>query len=87
LIAITQAFGVLLLATSLAFIISNTSFYLLSSKVLMPTWAQYLDVFASYYPAYLLSTLAYGVVMFMVGDLLSLLRTKLHPVTLPSEQS
>lgn len=86
LIGLTRAFGGLLVATSSAFLISNTSFYWLSSKVMMPNWAQYVDIFATYYPAYLSSTLAYGLVLYLVGVLLSLLRSRLHPVTLCSEQ-
>lgn len=86
LVALTRSFGGLLVATSLAFVISNTSFYLLSDKVAMPNWAQYLDVFLTYYPAYVSSTVAYGLALSMLSKLLGSLRSRLHPVALFSGQ-
>jgi len=80
-----RVMSVLLLATSAAFLVSNTSFYLLSSQVIAHSWAQYLDVFASYFPAYLASTLAYGVVLCTIPVLVSALRARHHAVPLSAE--
>ncbi len=56
------AIGLLTLATSLAFVISNGSFYLFSGRYPDLTWAQYLERVIHYYPAYMGSTLVYGIV-------------------------
>lgn len=56
-----RRFVMLLAVTSLAFLISDTSFYLLSGRVAVASWAQYLDGVASYYPSYLLAAVMYVV--------------------------
>ena len=80
-----QAGGMLCGVTSCAFLISNTSFYLLSSNVANRSWAQYLDVFATYFPAYLSSTLTYGVVLWSIAGLIGALRSRRHVVSLSTE--
>lgn len=52
-------FGMILLATSAAFAISNGSFYLLSGRYVELSWGQYLARVAQYYPPYVSSTLLY----------------------------
>jgi hypothetical protein len=59
-----QQFSVVFLATTSAFLISNSSFFVFSSQVANPTWAQYFQGIVSYYPPYLLSTLTYTVLIF-----------------------
>lgn len=54
---------VLVMATSAAFVISNTSFYLLSDKIIEQSWTQYAEIFSTYYPAYLGSTCVYAVLI------------------------
>jgi hypothetical protein len=56
------AIGFLSLATSLAFVISNGSFYLFSGRYPDLSWSQYLSRVAQYYPPYLSSTLIYAIV-------------------------
>jgi hypothetical protein len=51
-------------STSIAFLISNGSFFLLSDKVSDHSWAHYVQSVANYYPAYLTTTLIYGVAIF-----------------------
>lgn len=46
-------FMALLLTISLAFVISNGSFYLLSDKYIDINWAEYVSRFIQYYPSYL----------------------------------
>ena len=46
-------------ATSVAFLISNGSFYLLSGYHAEPDWAEYWRGLGLYYPYYLTSALAY----------------------------
>ena len=53
--------GLLALATTAAFLISNVSFYLLSGRYPDTTWAQYIDRVMQYYPPYMTATLCYGV--------------------------
>ncbi len=57
-----RAMGVLALATTLAFAISNGSFYLFSGRYPDLSWTQYLSRVAHYYPPYISSTLIYGIV-------------------------
>lgn len=56
-------FGVLFLATSVAFLISNGSFFLFSGRYPNADLATYLNRVAMYYPPYLSATLIYGLVM------------------------
>ena len=58
---IAKQIGYLLLATSFAFLISNGSFYGLSGKFPNLSIAEYASRVVQYYPAYLSSTLAYGI--------------------------
>lgn len=51
-------------ATSVSFLISNGSFFLLSDKVVEHSWSHYAQSVANYFPAYLTTTLMYGVVIF-----------------------
>lgn len=55
--------AMLIAATSMAFLISNGSFYLLSAEIADRHWAHYLEQFARYYWPYLASTLVYGVLL------------------------
>jgi hypothetical protein len=54
------------LATSAAFFISDTSFYLLSGRPAELLWAQYIDGVMQYYPPYTGSALCYGVLGLIV---------------------
>ena len=53
-------FGVVTLATSVAFAISNGSFYLFSGRYTDLSWGQYLARVAQYYPPYVSSALIYA---------------------------
>jgi hypothetical protein len=56
-------FVVLFLATSVAFLISNGSFFLFSGRYPDADFATYLSRVAMYYPPYLSATLIYGLVI------------------------
>lgn len=62
--AIAQRLMALVVATSVAFLFSNSSFYWLSGRYPNGSLAQYLERFAMYYPPYLGHTLIYGVLIF-----------------------
>ncbi len=66
-------FGVIALATSAAFLISNGSFYALSGRYPDLSWGQYFSRVAQYYPPYVSSALLYMVlgygVMMLVKSL------------------
>ncbi|MBM4206666.1 MAG: hypothetical protein FJ190_01180 [Gammaproteobacteria bacterium] len=64
------ALGLLALATSVAFLISNGSFYLFSGRYPDLSWTQYFERVARYYPPYLSSTLLYGIVGFALAKLI-----------------
>ncbi len=68
-----QRFAALVVATSIAFLFSNGSFYWLSGRYPNGSLAQYFERFAMYYPPYLGSTLAYGVVIFGLVSAVKLL--------------
>ncbi|CAG1023451.1 hypothetical protein DOJK_02360 [Patescibacteria group bacterium] len=53
--------GILALAASGSFLISNGSFYLLSGRYTDLSWAQYIDRVMQYYPPHTATTLCYGV--------------------------
>ena len=53
-----------MLATSLAFVISNASFYLFSGKFESLALGNYIVAVQQYYVPYVFSTLVYGVVGF-----------------------
>ncbi len=63
-------FVVLLIATSVAFAISNGSFYLLSGKFDV-NWLEYSLRVAKYYPSYLAYTLVYAVIVYALVKLIS----------------
>jgi hypothetical protein len=54
--------GLLALAASVAFVISNGSFYVFSDRYTDMSWLQYVERVAHYYPLYVGSTLIYGIV-------------------------
>lgn len=55
-----NATGWLITATSFAFFISNTSFFLFSGNVIDLSWAHYIDTWNRYFPHYLGTTLFYA---------------------------
>ncbi|NOS88591.1 MAG: hypothetical protein HOP34_08650, partial [Methylococcaceae bacterium] len=57
---LAQSSAGLVLASSLAFLISNASFYLFSGKFGELSWLAYSGRVAHYYPLYLGSTVVYG---------------------------
>ena len=57
---LSRQFAYLLTAASIAFLISNGSFYLLSGKFPELSLIQYAERVAKYYPAYISSTLIYS---------------------------
>jgi hypothetical protein len=65
--------GLLAGATSLAFLISNASFYLLSDRFAEISWAQYVERVTQYYLPYLSSTLVYSVVIVGAVRLIAIL--------------
>lgn len=62
--SVLQQFGMLITATSTAFLFSNGSFYWLSGRYVSPNWAQYVERFSQYYPPYLTNAALYVVVIF-----------------------
>ena len=68
-------FGMLFAATTIAFTISNGSFYLLSGKFADLNWVEYTFRVAQYYLPYLSSTLIYTVVIFALVKIVSSLAT------------
>jgi hypothetical protein len=56
---LAKSFSLLTLATSIAFVISNGSFYLLSDKYAEVSWGQYLQGIAQYFPLYAGSAVIY----------------------------
>ncbi len=65
-----KQFAILLAATTLAFLISEFSFYLLSGRHDALVWSEKLSKMANFYPAYIKSTLIYATVIFGVVALL-----------------
>jgi hypothetical protein len=65
--------AVMALATSIAFFISNTSFYLLSGRPAQLLWAQYVDGVMQYFPPYAASALFYGVMGLIIIKLVKTL--------------
>lgn len=56
---LTSLFGLLFLAVSLAFLLTNGSFYLLSDNISNRSWDVFLSQFTRYYPHFLTGTMAY----------------------------
>ena len=68
-----QQFAALVLSTTMAFLTSNGSFYLLSGRYTDLSWTQYFERAGQYYPPYLSSAVIYAVVIFAVVKLFRLL--------------
>ena len=66
-------FGILFIATTVAFAISNGSFYLLSGKFPDLSWIEYTTRVTQYYPPYVTYTVVYAVVIFSIVKLINLL--------------
>lgn len=74
---IAQRLMALVVATSVAFLFSNGSFYWLSGRYPNGSLAQYFERVAMYYPPYLTHTVIYGVVIFgLVSVVKALLAAK-----------
>ena len=71
--ALSRQFAYLLVATSIAFLISNGSFYLLSGKFPELSAVQYMERVAKYYSAYISSTLMYSLAILFFTRLVSML--------------
>ena len=69
----------LFVTTSLAFLISNGSFYLFSERYATLDWAQYGARIAAYYPPYLLSAFAYVACAVVLHGLLTALHASRSP--------
>jgi hypothetical protein len=63
----------LTVATSLAFLIANASFYLLAGRFGQLPWLDYAARVTQYYPSYLGTTLVYALVGLTLAKLLKLL--------------
>jgi len=63
--------GMVLLASSIAFLISNGSFYLFSGRYDPLSWAEYASRVIKYYPPYVSSTLLYAVLGYGLVKLLA----------------
>jgi hypothetical protein len=63
-IGLSLNFGMLILSTTAAFIISNGSFYLFSERFDSLSWSQYIAGGIPFYPPYVGSTLLYAAVGF-----------------------
>jgi hypothetical protein len=70
-----QQFVVLLVGVTLAFIVSNGSFYLLSDKYPDGNWGEYLSRFMQYYPSYLGYAVFYVVSVIAAVRLIKLVRS------------
>lgn len=57
-----KTFGLATIATTVAFVVSNGSFYVLSDRFGQLSWTQYLAQSARYYPLYLSAALIYIVI-------------------------
>jgi hypothetical protein len=62
--------GLMALATSVAFVISNGSFYLFSGRYTDLSWAQYVARVAQYYPPYVGFAMVYGLAGYLIIKLL-----------------
>lgn len=67
---------VLAIATSLAFLISNGSFFWLAEQVSNKSWAHYADNLATYFPAYFSVTVLYGIAITVVREMAKALWTQ-----------
>ncbi len=67
---LSRQFALLMITVSLAFIISNGSFYLLSDKYPLTDWSEYSSRFFQYYPPYLKYTVVYVIVIYALNLML-----------------
>lgn len=65
--------GLTVIATTVAFAISNGSFYLLSDHIEIHSWAQFSGQFAHYFAPYLAATTCYGLVGLLIVRLFKLI--------------
>jgi hypothetical protein len=63
----------LICSATLAFLISNGSFFLIAEQVPDKSWANYINRFSAYYPSYLLITVAYGIGFWAVAQAIRVL--------------
>jgi hypothetical protein len=63
---LASSIGLMTLATSVAFIISNGSFYLFSGRYTDLSWAQYIARVMKYYPPYVGSAMVYGLAVYLI---------------------
>lgn len=67
---------VLFIGTSVAFVISNGSYYWFSGNYVEPNWQEYTARFAKYYPSYILRPLYYVVPALLIHWTFSTIRIK-----------
>lgn len=77
--SLAKQFSLLVLATTTAFVISNGSFYLLSGRIMDSTWSIYMEQFASYFPSYIFSTIAYVIFVYTLVTLVRVLLVNAKP--------
>ncbi|WAK00784.1 hypothetical protein [Methylobacter sp. YRD-M1] len=63
---LASSIGLMTLAASISFLISNGSFYLLSGRYTDLSWAQYFARVAKYYPLHVGSTMIYGLAIYLI---------------------
>ncbi|MGR8998128.1 MAG: hypothetical protein ACU88J_03660 [Gammaproteobacteria bacterium] len=71
-VELAKSAGLLILATSAAFVISNGSFYLFSGRYADLSWGQYFSRIAQYYPSYVGAALIYAVAGLAIVKLFNL---------------
>lgn len=71
-IGLGRAAGLALVATVLAFVISNGSFYWFGGRVIAPNWVQFAQTFIDYAPGFIATTLFYLGLAALMHALLSL---------------
>lgn len=76
-------FGILVVSVSVAFLISNGSFYLLSGRYPDNNWAEYTSRVMMYYPPYLKYTLIYSIGLFGLVQLFKQLAAMVSAKELP----
>jgi len=69
-VGVSLTFGMVILSTSAAFLISNGSFYLLSGRYDPISWSEYTSRVVQYYPPYVGSTLLYAAAGFAIIKIL-----------------
>jgi len=72
---LSRQFAYLLASATVAFLISNGSFYLLSGKFPDLSVVQYAERVAKYFPAYMSSTLIYSLTILIVSKLVQMVYT------------